>query len=243
MQTDPALEWRRLAEHYREISDEELRQLADDFTDLTETAQQALRQEMQSRGLGDPKASTTQVPPAIAFQEARSMTRKNFDLFAGSSPNSDLLPSDPEERDEEDGQEDGAPVEYTWKTLLRECNDLTEAKQLSTVLTKAGIQSWTEWPPGYSIGFGNPRVVVAADQLDQARAIAERPIPQEIIEESKLEPPEFQTPVCPKCGAEDPTLEGVDPTNSWHCEQCDWDWTESAEGADESGEKSGNAAP
>ncbi len=239
MQTDPALEWRRLAEHYRETSDEELRELARDFSDLTETAQHALRQEMQSRGLGDPRAAASQVPPVIAYQEARSVARKNFDLFAGPSSNSELLPSDPVDENEDDGQEGEAPVEYTWKTLLRECNDLTEARQLTMVLTKVGIQSWIEWPPGYSIGFGNPRVVVAADQLDQACAIAAQPVPQEIIDDSNVEAPEYQTPVCPKCGAEDPTLEGVDPTNSWHCEQCGWDWTDSTVGTPESEEKSG----
>ena len=51
MQADPIAELRRLTEHYRELSDDELRNLAADFADLTETAQQALRTEMQSRGL------------------------------------------------------------------------------------------------------------------------------------------------------------------------------------------------
>ena len=47
MQADPILEWQRLSEHYRAMNDDELRQLAADFADLTDTAQQALRSEMQ----------------------------------------------------------------------------------------------------------------------------------------------------------------------------------------------------
>src|SRR5580693_8203518 len=54
MQSNPAEDWQRLTEHYREISDEELRELAADFADLTEAAQQVLRNEMRNRGLGDP---------------------------------------------------------------------------------------------------------------------------------------------------------------------------------------------
>ena len=66
MQSDPALEWRRLTEHYREMSDEELRELAADFANLTETAQQVLAQEMRSRGLGDPQA-----PGSLRNSQAR----------------------------------------------------------------------------------------------------------------------------------------------------------------------------
>ena len=46
-----------------------------------------------------------------------------------------------------------------------------------------------------------PRVLVPADRLDEARAIVARPIPKEIVEQSKMQLPEFDLPVCPKCGA------------------------------------------
>ena len=84
-------------------------------------------------------------------------------------------------------------------------------------------------------GLGYPRVLVAADQLDQARAIAAQPIPQEIVEEEKEEVPEFVEPKCPKCGSDDVVLEGVDPENTWRCEQCYEQWTETSPAtADES---------
>jgi uncharacterized protein (DUF983 family) len=43
-----------------------------------------------------------------------------------------------------------------------------------------------------------------------------------------MQVPEYELPVCPKCGAGDPVLEGVDPFNSWLCEACGNEWTESA---------------
>ena len=227
MQADPIFEWQRLTEHYRQMSEGELLALAGDFADLTETARQALRSEMRSRGLGDPETPETKVPPASELQQSLSVPRKNFDMLAGPLANSYVVPSDPAEQDQEDNQEDNSPVDYTWKTLLCECNEVAEAEQLSDVLARAGIQNWIEGLPGYSIGIGNPRVLVAADQLDQARAIAARPIPPEIVAESETKVPEFTPPSCPKCGAEDPVLEGVDPANTWRCEQCGEQWTES----------------
>jgi ribosomal protein L37AE/L43A len=79
-----------------------------------------------------------------------------------------------------------------------------------------------------SASLASPRVLVAADQLDQARAIAAQTNPQEIVEEEKEEVPEFVEPKCPKCGSEDVVLEGVDPENTWRCEQCDEQWTETS---------------
>jgi transposase-like protein len=78
-------------------------------------------------------------------------------------------------------------------------------------------------------GINYPRILVAADQLEQAREVAARPIPQSIVELSKMPPEEYEPPVCPKCGAEDPLLEGVDPVNSWLCESCDHQWTDAVE--------------
>jgi hypothetical protein len=226
MQSDPILEMQRLAAHYRELSDNELRDLAVEFADLTETAQQALRTEMQSRGLRGLEAPKTGAPPANEIQQSQSIPRKNFDLLAGPLANSYVVPSDPSEQNKEDSEEDNSRIDYTWKTLLCECNEVTDARQLSEALKRAGIQNWIEALPGYSIGIGSPRVLVAADQLDQARAVAAQPIPRQIVEDAQTEIPDYQPPTCPKCGAPDPILEGVDPTNSWQCEQCGQHWVD-----------------
>ena len=78
MQADPIAELRRLTEHYRELSDDELRDLAADLADLTETAQQALRTEMQSRGLrlaADPLVATNAPIASNAPHAAASYIR------------------------------------------------------------------------------------------------------------------------------------------------------------------------
>jgi hypothetical protein len=151
--------------------------------------------------------------------------RKNFDLLAGPLTDSYVVPS------EHDGseQEDDLPLDYTWKTVLCECNESAAAQQLAEALERAGIESWIEALPSYSIGVGNPRVLVPADRLEEARAVAAKPIPQDIIDFSKTEVPKFELPDCPRCGANDPVLEGADPVNSWLCEACGAQWSDSEE--------------
>ena len=209
MQVDPVEEWRRLREHYHQLSDEELYELALDFGNLTESAQQVLRDEMRSRGLDAPQ-SPSEVPKFAA------------NLIA---PRIDPEVNQPDGADSD--QEAEPAHEYTWKTQLCECENTDQAWQIHQVLRQAGIDSWVEQPGSrYSFGISYPRVMVAADQLDDAVEIVDRPIPREIVEESAMESPEFEPPSCPKCGAGDPVLEGVDPVNSWRCEACGKEWVE-----------------
>jgi hypothetical protein len=209
MQTDPIQEWRRLTEHYRAMSDEQLEELADDFADLTEAAQQLLRGELRHRGLDRPQAVSD--AKKVAESPAASSPVTSGDS-AGSAEESDL------------------PHEYTWKTLLCDCNNLEQARQVCEVLRRAGIESWMDSPgiylPHPDLDLTNPRVLVAADQLDQARMIVASPIPQDVIDESKMTMPEFSTPSCPACGDPEPLLETVDPVNIWQCEACGRQWTD-----------------
>jgi hypothetical protein len=211
MRIDPFEEWRRLTELYREMSDEELYELEDDFAGLTEQAQQILRDEMKTRGLARPRPASveTEISAASAW---------------------DSLADAP--KAEDGAEESDLPREYTWKTLLCECNDSDEAWMVREALRQAGIESWMEGS-GYRVAaeLSYPRILVAADQLEQAREVASRPIPQAIVEQSNLPPEEYEPPVCPKCGAEDPLLEGVDPVNSWLCESCDHQWSDAVEDA------------
>jgi ribosomal protein S27E len=293
MQTDPAMEWRRLAEEYRARSDDELRELAADFADLTETAKQALRQEMRNRGLGEPEAansaerhvdaglhgssapaetgfryptlgaktetrrgwgtrreaeaskpitSPSQPPGSIEVQPAGVLGEQAGEMLGFGAEMPRLVPDTPETEEEITG----AP-EYTWKTLLCECDLREEAMQLTEALRRAGIESWVSFN-GYTtpfvpstehrLGIGGLKILVAADQLEQARAVAAQPMSQEIIDESKEEVSEFVEPKCPKCGSDDVVLEGVDPENRWRCEQCDAVWSDPAE---VEGEKAANA--
>lgn len=76
------------------------------------------------------------------------------------------------------------------------------------------------------------QVLVAVDQLEQARAIAAKPVPQDVVDEVKKmmeSADEYLPPVCPKCGAADPILEATEPTNEWLCEACGAEWSDPVE--------------
>jgi len=207
MEGDPGHDWHALSEHYRQFYDQELLDLAEQKQGLTETARQVLDGELTRRGLEKPKK-----PGGAAIGSYRAR-----------------LPLDEEPVAREDGSGEDAPLgEMTWKTVLCQCDDAEQAWQLRELLRRAGIESWAERPGG-AWSTGLPRVLVAADQLDEARAIAAQPVPQEIIDLSKMDDPEYQPPVCPACGAEDPVLESADPSNTWLCEACGKEWTEAAE--------------
>ena len=173
---------------------------------------------MKSRGLDLPRAHS-EVPKYAAS-------------LISPRPNRDASqPSAPSTNQAEDEQAD-PPHEYTWKTQLCECETTEQAWQIHQVLAQAGFDSWVEQPGSrYSFGISYPRVMVAADQLEAAIEVAARPIPKEIVEESQIDSAEYEPPTCPKCGAGDPLLEGVDPVNSWRCEACGKEWTESPDDA------------
>ena len=212
MHEDTIADWQRLTQLYSEMDDGELEALNADIGDLTEVAQQVLRDEMKKRGLNDSSV------PRGAFEP-----REHFAPLQ-EGPEVDSLT---EEDDTEDGD---LPHEYTWKTQLCECEGREEARQIREILRQAGIESWMEGS-GSQVwdGMGNPRILVAADQFEQAREIASQPIPQAIVEQSRMQVPDYEPPMCPSCGAEDPILEGADPVNSWRCERCGKQWIDPIE--------------
>ena len=228
MQDDPVRYWQDLTENYRQMSDGELLSLAEKPEDLTDIAQQVLGDEMKKRKLSEPKAEP--MPPAGAKNQA--------DIRWEPSSYRYEFPDDhPEDGD--------APREYTWKTKLCDCETRMQALQLAAALQRAGIDSWIQGPRGTSSAFDLtfPRILVAADQLEQAQAIATQPIPQDIIdelmEEEENRPQEFELPRCPKCGAPDPVLcpaeelkpgdprrHDLDWVNMWLCEACGAEWAD-----------------
>ena len=206
---DTVAYWRSLTKLYGEMSDGELLELDAQMADLTEVAQQVLRDEMRKRGLSRPR------PVENAPKAVEPITFSTWEPIAGAPAVDD------------DAEEGYLSHEYTWKTLLCECSR-GEETPIREVLKQAGIDSWIDGR-GYRLSqdMSNPRILVAADQLERAREIISRGIPQAIIEECKAEVPEFEPPVCPKCGAEDPLLESAEPVNSWLCEECGKQWMDS----------------
>jgi hypothetical protein len=235
MHFDQTQEWLRLAQEYRARSDEELLEIHRDFDDLTGVAQLVLAAELQSRGL-DKKlaeekrsAASTDSPWAkrgvspFAERAKVAFQGRQLDGILGSG-SAESVPDD-----EEGNSEADEPVEYTWKTVLCECEEKDRTWQIREMLRRAGIESWVQ--PGLS----SRRVLVAADELDRAQAIIANPIPQDIIDESHETVPEYELPRCPSCGAEDPLLESAEPVNAWKCEICGREWTDPASESEAAG--------
>jgi hypothetical protein len=221
MQIDPIEERQRITGVYSRMYDDELINLVADKEGLTEVARQVLDDELKRRGLGDlSKAVPSQKEPEPKLERRAALLGNQ-----GGAPQIVL--------DYRSTQMGEAPLEYTWKTLLCECESMEQARQLSEVLRRAGIDNWIDTPGAGShyrgLEFPNPRVMVAADQLEQARAVAANPIPAEIIEDSTAPVADFNMPRCPHCGAQDPALEGANPFNSWRCEACGNQWIETDE--------------
>jgi hypothetical protein len=218
MQIDPIAESQRIAEVYRRMYDDELLNLAADSEDLTDVARHALDHELKRRGLGGLSSTGPQQKTPEPRLERRAV------LFGNQGGASQIV------LDERSTQAREAPLEYTWKTLLCECESMDQALLLCEVLRRAGIENWIDGQgSGTSykgLEFSRPRVMVPADQLDQARILMSNPIPEEVIEDSKITVGEFKSPLCPHCGAKDPALEGVNPFNSWRCEACGNQWAE-----------------
>jgi hypothetical protein len=219
MQINPVAEWKRVTGIYRGMYDDELINLAHDAEDLTDIARQALDQELRKRGLGD----LSNARPAKAIPEPRRERRAALLGNQGGAPQLII--------DYRINHDTEPPLEYTWKTMLCECESMIQAQMLREFLRRAGIESWLDQQnPGFrhkGMELPNPKVLVAADQLEQARMIMANPIPREIFEEAKAAEPEFEMPKCPHCGAKDPALEGVDRFNSWRCEACGYQWNDS----------------
>ena len=228
MQDDPVQYWQDLTDNYRRMSDGELLLLAERPEELTDVAQQVLRDEMKLRNL------TVSKPESLLPPQNKSHADIRWEPMGYAKPANNL------------SDEAEVSREYTWKTKLCDCETRIQAAQLAAALQRAGIDTWIQVPRISSDPFDltYPRIVVAADQLGQAQAIAAQPIPQDIIDdclkEAESEPSEFEVPRCPKCGAPDAVLcpaeelemdpkpDDKDWGNLWFCEACGAEWTDSA---------------
>src|SRR5438045_4162860 len=149
---DPAGEFLRITERYRQMSDEELLLLIPQSSDLTDVAQQALATEIRSRGLKTegnveveqlaaeklkvenekPSALRQGRPPAFVLNEpAQSHDSYGFDSTPG-----DLS----EEASAEEFRADESPYDEDRK-LIELCTvwSLSDALKLQSVLDNAGI--------------------------------------------------------------------------------------------------------
>ena len=230
---DPVKEWQRLSRVYSEKSDAELSELSYEFGDLTDIAQQVLRDELKRRSLPEPEAVTSQSQPGSRRSPAAAPGK--WDDKYVDAITDPILPGG----EEEEGGEN-SPANYSWKVVLCECSEREEAADVMAALEQAGIKSWYDGPQGsQSWQSYGPRVLVAADELERAQLVMQNPISQEIRDQNRTRVPDFETPHCSKCGAADPVLESAEPANVWRCEECGAQWTDPISDAPTGNEKAG----
>ncbi len=120
---DPAAEYLRLAEHYRQMNDEELLQLSAQSDKLTASAHQALASEIRHRGL-----------KAEAIPEDKTLSKSSFEgpKFRQESPSSEAPADDSSETDS--GYEED-------RKLMELCTvwSLHDALKVQSILDVAGI--------------------------------------------------------------------------------------------------------
>ena len=242
---DPAGEFLRISERYRQMSDEELLVLIPQSSELTPFAQQALANEVRSRGLkaeaeseaeDEKPATSSQVKPPPALFERKSPKFRDsagYDVPEADSSNADFSHTDSSQEDQYD--EDRRLVELCTAWSLR------DALQVQRLLDVAGIPFFmgpekatgvdrvtSNFANGVGVQImriGMPWAMPAMQHYEPE----DDPTAKEIEEVSEL-------PVrCPKCRSTEVVFEGrtsepaMAPDESsekykWTCDSCGHRW-------------------
>lgn len=223
-------EFLRISEHYRQMSDDELLVLIPQSSELTPFAQEALANEMRSRGLkpeleDEKPAAPSPVKPRPAFFERESA--KFGDAASDDSPE---LDSDEDEYDEDRKLVDLCTV---WSQR--------DALQLQSVLDEAGIPFFMgpekaadadKVTSNFSNGISVQIMQVGmpwATQAMQHYEPEDDPTPKENPELDEL------VVRCPKCHSDEVVFEGGTSTlvvatddssqkYQWTCDSCGYQW-------------------
>jgi len=234
---DPAgQEFLRISEHYRQMSDDELLVLIPQSSELTPFAQEALANEIRSRGLkaevNDEKAGTSsQIKSLPAFFEHGSP--KLRDSADYDSSNADSLQPDSSGEDEYD--EDRKLVELCTVWSVR------DALQVQSILDEAGIPFFMGPEKATGVdkvtsNFSNGvSVQIMQVGMPWARQAMQRYEPED--DPAPKENPELDEVVvrCPKCHSDEVVFEGrtselanVRDESSqkfeWACDSCGNHW-------------------
>ncbi len=215
---DPGTEWRRLAETYSQMSEEELQVVADEAYELTDIARDVLQSEIRNRGL------------SIALREAPSSEEELepeplVDADADSDAEFEEEEFDPRELDLVAGQR-------VW--------DVEEARKIKRIYDDAGVPSYfgpdlLERVEDYRGSFEHGVEFRVRDRDHQrsmgavANAYANAP------DNGSPEPPPSEYR-CPKCNSEEIVFEELERESpdqpdylskfKWRCDACGHQWTD-----------------
>ena len=219
---DPATEWLRLSERYRQLTDDEVLALGQQISGMTQVAQQVLAQEISQRKLKLQPEQPNEVPNDDPLAPPGLDTRK------GEPP--------PDSTD--------APDPYAEERKLVElCTvwSLSDALQVQTLLDAAGIPFYmgaekaTQVDPGTTNFVNGISVQVMSVGLPWARQAMRHYTPENEPPAVKDEEPEDLAIRCPKCHSTEVVLErllsepasATDNSSSkfdWTCDACGHQW-------------------
>jgi DNA-directed RNA polymerase subunit M/transcription elongation factor TFIIS len=220
---DPALEYLRIADRYRRMSDEELLIIARQPSELTDAAQQALASEIRSRGLKVEELKDEEPPPS-PFETPPSSFEGEFSGLRDSSDD------EPDSSYDED------------RKLVELCTvwSARDALQVQGILDVAGIPFFmgpekatgvdavtSNFANGLSVQImqvGRPCAFVAMKRYEPA----DDPTPKEEEDDELLVR-------CPRCQSTEVTFEGLSPKAEavgddsdqkfkWTCDSCGNTW-------------------
>lgn len=226
---DPDQERRRLAEFYSHQMDGELEQVAAQAYELTELARDALRAELQKRGIIVAIVEQLPVKPPAVPQP-------------GDPP-----PEPPPAQTSPDDE-----LEFRPMVTIRRFRDLPEALLAKGSLDSAGIDCALlddnivrmDWL--WSNSMGGVKLQVDAENTEAAEEILQQPIPEHFDVSGVGE---YAQPKCPKCGSLDVSFRELEPAaylsvalvpipfhrRAWRCRACDTEWEDDGvPGPDES---------
>ena len=206
---DRVEQWRRVTEHYRSLTDDELIAIAQDKEDLTEVAQQALESEIASRKLRIPPEEPEESPDIVL------------------DPQSD--PDSPYEAERE-----LVLIETVFS--LRDAQQLQELLNEDGIPFYMGEERATRAEDVKSNFTKGVTVKIMRIGLPYATRARMNFHPQDDPEERDLQEakvaPEPDPLFCPKCRSEEVVLERSRPDSSlptgtrfaWRCEACGKRW-------------------
>jgi DNA-directed RNA polymerase subunit M/transcription elongation factor TFIIS len=240
---DPGAEYLRIAERYRQMSDEELVVLVPQSSELTEFAQQALASEVRSRGL-KVEAAVEDGRPSAASRFGESTVKPRPAFFEYEPPRfrdtGDLASAD--SLDETESPYTESPYEEDRKLVdLCTVYSVRDALRVQAILDQRGIPFFMG--PEKATGVDavtsdfTKGVEVRIMQIGMfwARAGMGHYEPEDDPTPKEPEEPDEMPVRCPKCHSEEVIFEGRAPVPGkaadesshefkWSCDSCGYRW-------------------
>jgi DNA-directed RNA polymerase subunit M/transcription elongation factor TFIIS len=229
---DPAGEYLRISERYRQMSDEELLVLMRQSSELTPFAQQALAGEARSRGLTvEVEEAPPSAPPRLRPPDSFAK-RESRELRDGDDSDSADLDSPEDDAYEEDRKLVEIGTVWSERDALQ-LQDLLDAAGIPFFMGEEKATGVDAVTSAFSKGV---RVRIMQIGVPWARSAMQRYVPLD-DPTPKEEPTEVEdlTVRCPRCHSEEVVFEGGTSTQivtsddtaqkfKWSCDACGHHW-------------------